>query len=41
MVWPLFATMSSVPDAKAFIVQEAVVWKSGWAERDSGKNFVV
>ena len=41
MVCPLSATMSSVPEDNKFIVQVAVVWKSGWAKIDWNIDFVV
>ena len=40
-VWPLSIVMSSVPGDKVFIIQEAAIWKSGWADRDWIMNFVV
>ena len=41
IVCPLSATMSSVPEVNEFIIQEAVVWKSGWAKIDWSIHFVV
>ena len=41
MICPLSATMSSVPEDNKFIIQGVAIWKSGWAEIDWNKDFVV
>ena len=37
--WLVSNSILSSSDCKEYIIQEAVVWKSGWSERAWGINF--